>query len=87
MKKFGVVFLLLLFFTVLSADKFEYNQSFEFPDIDNNGEYVQIRYDDCMSFGDEGAPLMPWKGINLLLAPNEQLSGVNILDIEYYTDI
>ena len=87
MKKIGVVFLLLLFFAVLSADKFEYNQSFELPDIDDNGEYVQIRYNDCMSFGDEGAPLLPWKGINLLLSPNEQLSGVNILDIEYYTDL
>ena len=81
----GVIVLLMALFSVLLyGGAVEYTQSMEFPKLDMNGEYLEINYEECINIGEEGEPLLPWKGIDLLLPQNEEVTSVNIVDIEYY---
>jgi Peptidase family C25/Peptidase family C25, C terminal ig-like domain/Secretion system C-terminal sorting domain/Propeptide_C25/Dockerin type I domain len=84
MKKFGAILSVILFIGLSFAGELAFEQSFEMPKVASNGEYLHVMYDDCMALSAEGEPLMPWHGIDLLLPQNEKLTGVNILDIQYY---
>ncbi|MCF7918426.1 MAG: T9SS type A sorting domain-containing protein [Candidatus Cloacimonetes bacterium] len=84
MRKLSLVLGIVLLISALTAGNVEYTETIEFPELNVNGEYLEISYDDCILLGEEGAPLLPQKGIDLLLPQNEVAVGVNILDIEYY---
>ncbi|MCF7911308.1 MAG: T9SS type A sorting domain-containing protein [Candidatus Cloacimonetes bacterium] len=87
MKKTGAILFILLLIGLMYAGEIAFEKSFDMPQVVDNEMYLQIEYDNCMWFGAEGEPLVPWMGVDLLLPQNEQLTGVNILDIEYYSEI
>ena len=84
MKKSIVFMLAVLTGVLLFSDTVEHYQEIEFPELEFNGEYLQIEYENCIKYGEEGAPLIPWHGIDLLLPPNQEVTSVNIIDKEYY---
>jgi hypothetical protein len=87
MKRSGFIILILLISVLSSAAEMEFTKSFDYPQIQQNGEYLSVVYGDCISLGDEGEPLLPWCGIDLLINQNEKLVSVNIIDIKYYPEI
>ena len=84
MKKGIVILIVALFSVFLFGGNVEYSLSMEYPELNINEEYLEINYDDCIELGLEGEPSLPWKGIDILLPQNEEVTGVNIVDIQYY---
>lgn len=84
MKKSLLLVLTLLFAVVLTAGNVSHQIEMDFPQLSYNGENLNIEYDDCIMIGEEGEPLLPWRGIDLLLPQGEYAVSVNIIDIEYY---
>lgn len=90
MKRLYVIIWLLVLFT-LSAFSQTYTIQFEKPQfITSPDGYTVILYENCLNFGKEGTPELPWYGADYLLPPNHELSGVQIIWATYYpaeTDI
>ncbi|MCF7912559.1 MAG: T9SS type A sorting domain-containing protein [Candidatus Cloacimonetes bacterium] len=84
MKNGAFFIIVVLMGVLLYGGTVEYTQSMGFPELDVNGEYLEINYDNCINIGEEGEPLLPWKGIDLLLPQDTEVTSVNIVDIEYY---
>ncbi len=84
MKRGLMLGLTALLTVLLFAGNVEFTQEMGFPELSLNGEYLQVNYNDCIQIGNEGEPLLPWKGIDLLLPQNEEAVSVNIVDIEYF---
>ncbi len=76
----------LLLSTASFAGKQIQKYHFTQPEIIQNGDYVEILYDNCQNFGFEGEPLMPMFNVNLLIPQGETIIAVNILNVEMWEE-
>lgn len=87
MKRF--VFLLMFMFIIgfISAQTLNMSYSFDKPNIktDKSG-YSLLIYDNCMNFGEEGNPNIPFYGADILLAQNSEIKSIKIISKEYYNE-
>ena len=84
MRKLNIVLGIMLLVGILAAGNVDFEKIVEFPQLTVDGEYLDILYDECILIGEEGKPLLPQIGIDLLLPQNEVATSVNIVDISYY---
>lgn len=84
MKKLEILVVILLVAAFLNAGIITQQINMQFPELSRDSEYLNIQYEGCIMLSEEGQPLLPRKGIDLLLPQNESAESVNIIDIEYY---
>ncbi|MCD4796133.1 MAG: T9SS type A sorting domain-containing protein [Candidatus Cloacimonetes bacterium] len=84
MKKILFIPLLFLLITVLYSETISFNYDFEMPVVKTTEQYSELIYKNCYNFGDEGYPLMPHFGADILLPQNHQAISINIVSTEYY---
>lgn len=66
------------------AETFTQSYKFEEPGIIKAyDDYIELSFADCLNFGDEGAPLLPYYGAALLLPQGEEITSVRIISAEY----
>lgn len=79
----GLIALLLLPATLLQAQvlmTYEFNEP---QVILADDGYTDLRFDNCYLLGEEGEPLMPYLGANILLPPGQEVSEIRIKNLEY----
>jgi len=65
----------------------EYSQLVDYPEINERGEYLDLKFEGFHLLGEEGHPGMPWFGWNYLLPQNEKIKTITIGNLEYYSEI
>ena len=55
--------------------------------ITNDDGYSELLFNDCYSFGEEGNPLLPYYGADLLLQQGNEITNIEILSTTYSKDI
>ncbi len=79
----GLIALLLLPASLLQAQvlmTYEFNEP---QVILADDGYTDIRFDNCYLLGEEGDPLLPYLGANILLPPGQEISEIRIREIVY----
>ena len=82
----NIAILSVLLFAALSAfpQKTVVTYSFDKPDIETDEQgYSVVHIDGCYLFGEEGEPLLPYYGANLLMPQGTEISEVRMLSIEF----
>ncbi|MCK4311823.1 MAG: T9SS type A sorting domain-containing protein [Candidatus Cloacimonetes bacterium] len=85
MKKNLLFTTMLLISGFLFAETIIFKYNFEIPVIKTENGYSEIIYENCMNFGDEGNPLLPYFGADVLLPQGQEIENVRILSEEYYS--
>lgn len=86
MKKL-LMFALIIFLntTGVFAEKFTVTRNFQQPEIKSEERgFSRIIYPGCHNYGNEGAPLLPYYGVDLLLPQNQEIISVKIISVTYY---
>ncbi|MBU2649878.1 MAG: hypothetical protein KKA81_02995, partial [Bacteroidetes bacterium] len=86
MKKSWIIILACLLLTTMfsTAQTLTHTYRFNAPQITQNEDgssFVEIQ--GCFNLGDEGTPLLPWFGADLLLPQGQEITGIKILDVKY----
>ncbi len=65
----------------------EVTLTLEFPEptVIHAGDYVRIEFPETWNYGDPGEPVVPWRGVQVLLPPGEEVSGVELVPGEVRT--
>ncbi|MBN1337831.1 MAG: hypothetical protein JXA03_00830, partial [Bacteroidales bacterium] len=88
MKK--IIFFAFLFFLVsfLGAQDLTFTWSFDMPLIQQDDEgYTQLIYPECRNYGEEGAPSMPWLGVNLILPQGTEATQIKVLSVTWHKPV
>ncbi len=81
---------LLIFLTVfflaqsLTADVISAFYTFNEPEIVNDVEYSYFVFENCVNLGNEGEPILPYLGVNLLLPQGQELDRIEIVSENSY---
>ncbi|NLA45294.1 MAG: hypothetical protein GX869_06585, partial [Candidatus Cloacimonetes bacterium] len=77
MKKLILVLTLLAGIIYLSANVI-YTYNLAAPEIETEGNYIKVKLTGAQSYGDAGAPDLPWIGSKLLLPMGEEAVDIQI---------
>jgi len=86
MKKSSIVLIACLLLTSVfsTAQTLTHTYRFNAPQITQNEDGSNlIEIPGCFNLGDEGTPLLPWFGADLLLPQGQEITGIKILDVKY----
>ena len=90
MKKLNSLLILVIFIFANSAlaQSIIMTYNFENPElnIEKDG-YTNIVYNNCLSFGKEGNPLMPHFGADILLPQENEIKSVKIIAVTYISSL
>lgn len=80
------LFIVLVFtFTGFSQTQ-TYTYNFEVPQLNQNEDgYTKIVYKNCLNFGEEGYPSIPYLGVNVLLPQGKEIKNISVVSISYYS--
>ncbi len=85
MKRIILLFTLAFLGFGLTAQTITRTYHFSQPVLEETSDgYTIINYDGCFNYGPEGHPLLPHKGVNLLLPQGQSIAEVKILSENYY---
>ncbi len=79
MKKSLVLFVMLVFSAVLSAEVIEKTYYFSNPQLSEANGYQTIRFKDAMLTGIAGEPMLPYLAVSLLLPPGHVAGSIEII--------
>jgi len=81
------IFLLVAFMlcSFLFSDVIIQDYHFEFPELNTENGFTEIIYENCYNSGEEGNPLLPYFGADVLLPQNQQIKTVRIISQNYYS--
>jgi len=85
MKKQILLLLAFMFCGFLFSDVIIQDYHFEFPELNTENGFTEIIYENCYNSGEEGNPLLPYYGADLLLPQNQQIKTVRIISQNYYS--
>ncbi|MDR2084235.1 MAG: C25 family cysteine peptidase [Bacteroidales bacterium] len=83
------IILLSIFLASLALNLFsqEIRLEFDYPDIINNGEYIELIYEDLHEITMPGNPIIPFMHYSILEEQDRASVGITITDIEYYDNV
>lgn len=81
LKKFSLTVFLLLVSVVLFA-QIQMTYKFEDPLLKSTEDgYTEIVFDNCYNMGEEGSPLLPYYGADILLPPGTEVTNIRLISI------
>jgi len=83
MKK--LIFVVLLFSTLLFAETITQSYSFEMPTLQTENGKTELTYENAHNFGKEGSPNLPYFAADILLPQNNEIADIRIVSAEYYS--
>jgi len=87
MKNLLVIFLLIFWINLLTAETISQTYNFELPKIIADGEYSEFNYQDCYNFGKEGEPNLPNFSTHLLLPQGHEIIDIKIISSAKYSSM
>ena len=84
MKKIIGLILFLTLTSLLLADVVSFTYTFEKPRIKTEDGYTELIYENCVNLGQEGEPLLPQLGAEILLSQAQELETIKIISTRYY---
>ena len=79
MKKASItLFFMLAASLFATAQSIEHVYHFGQPQVLQVGEYQTLSFDDCISNGTVGEPLLPWQSVSLMLPPNTEATAIHV---------
>lgn len=87
MKKFFSLLMIAMLISLLSAEVITQVYEFEKPQMKSENGYTEFIYENAVNYGKEGFPLLPHFGAEILLPQGEAALSVEIVKVEYYSDL
>lgn len=87
MKKTYLIVMILAAFMIIQtlvADVISVSYTFNEPQIIEESEYSYFVFENCLNLGEEGEPIMPYRGVNLLLPQGQELDRIEIVSENSY---
>ncbi len=81
---FLLIAFLVITFNVSSAKTIHQTYKFQSPEIVSHDDgFVELKFPECFNMGEEGTPLLPYLGCEILLPQGTEAVSVKIVDIHY----
>ena len=77
-----LIFIVLFMFSA-TAEKYKYTYKFDKPILKTEKGFTEILYKNCHLLGNEGFPLLPQYGVNILLPQNQAIANIKIISTKY----
>lgn len=77
-----LIFIVLFMFSAI-AEKYKYTYKFDKPILKTEKGFTEILYKNCHLLGDEGFPLLPQFGADVLIPKNQVIANIKILSTKY----
>jgi hypothetical protein len=71
--------------STVSAEEVSITVDFPEPEVVRIDGRVLIQFPDTWNYGDPGSPAVPWRGVQVLLSPGEEVSDVRVVPGELKT--
>ncbi|MCX6235455.1 MAG: C25 family cysteine peptidase [Bacteroidetes bacterium] len=86
MKKVTIPFIIIFVSLTQLLFAQTYTFHFEKPVLKQTADgYTVVNYTDCINFGKEGTPELPYRGIDLLLPQNQEVVQVKVVSLTMYS--
>ena len=79
MKKLSITLLLLASCVFASAQSITHTYHFDQPTVQQIGEYQTLAFDNSVSNGTVGEPMLPWQSISLMLPQNTEATAIHVV--------